>query len=70
VRVGNPASLGMSQSSTADVVEQPRTPDVPVTAQIGRPLNALPTLRSSIFLGDAVDARGRTWEGGIREMWR
>jgi hypothetical protein len=49
VRVGNPASLGMSQPSTADVVEQPLTPDVPVTAQVGRPLNALPTLRSSIL---------------------
>jgi len=42
--VGNPASLGMSQPSTADVVEQPLTPDVPVTAQVGRPLKALPTL--------------------------
>jgi hypothetical protein len=49
VRVGNPASLGMSQRSTADLVEQPLTPDAPVTAQVGIPLHARPTLRSSIF---------------------
>lgn len=38
----------MSQQSTADLVEQPLTPDVQVT-QVRIPLNALPTLRSSLF---------------------
>jgi hypothetical protein len=39
----------MSQPKTADLAEQPLTPDVPVTTQVGITLNALPTLRSSIF---------------------
>ena len=39
----------MSQPSNADVAEQPLTPDVPVTTHVGITLNAVPTLRSSIF---------------------
>src|SRR6201998_339750 len=39
----------MSQPSNADVADEPLTPDVPVTTHVGITLNAVPTLRSSIF---------------------